>query len=269
MIQRETHAAVVADTNDPEKLFRIKVKCVALMGSEDVVLPFWILPKIAWGFVVVPDIGEQVEIEVTTGSDTDEVPGQSFIDSPDIRWTGVRFQGTIVYDAMFTANYGKRRGFVTPAGHILVFDDTKGKEKINLVWHNTEGGYAMFSIDEAGSILLANKNGSMVYLNADAGEVAVIDENGNSFSTDAQGVKLVDKSGDFVSLDGDGKLIQLQAGAVYCGGLTGTEPGVLGNKMQLLHDGHIHPTGTGPSGVAVPGVPFPSLQILSQVLQLK
>lgn len=269
MIQRQQAVAVVADNQDPEKRFRIKVKCAALLGDEEAVLGEWIMPKLLWGFVLVPDIDEQVEIEFTAGSDTDSSPGQAFLDSPDIRWTGIRYQGTTAYDEMVKANYGKRRGFVTPAGHVLMFDDTKGAEKINLVWHSAAGGYAMFSMDEAGSVLLANKNGSMVYLNADAGELSVIDEHGNSLSTNAKGLKLVDKSGGFVDLDGDAKMIQVMASTIFLGGQAGAEPGVLGNKMVLLHDAHIHPTGTGPSGPPVPGVPFPTIQILSQTFNLK
>jgi Type VI secretion system/phage-baseplate injector OB domain len=268
MIHKETHVAVVADNQDPKKQFRIKVKCAGLMGSEDAVLGDWVLPKLQWGFVIVPDIGEQVEIECNAGSDTDDSPGQAFLDHPEIRWTGVRFQGPTAYEEMFKTNYGKRRGFTTPGGHILLFDDTAKKEKINLVWHNSDNSFAMFSMDEDGSILLANKSGSMVYLNAKAKEVAVIDEHGNSYSSGATGIKLVDKAGDFLELNANNKVIQVQASNVYVGGLTGTEPGVLGNKLCTGHLAHIHPTGTGPSGRPID--PFPwNVLILSQVMQLK
>lgn len=205
MLQRETHVAVVVDTNDPEQKLRIKVKCAGLLGGEGAAITEWIPPKLTWGFVVLPDIDEQVEIEVTTGSDTDEVKGQSFLDSPDMRWTGVRFQGPNAYNDMFSsANYGKRRGFVTPAGHVLMFDDTAGSEKINLVWHNQDDSYAMFSMDEDGSIIIANKNGSMVYLNAKDGELAVIDENGNSMSMDSNGIKLIDSASNIIEMKGGG-----------------------------------------------------------------
>lgn len=275
MIVRETHVAVVADNQDPDQNFRVKVKCAGIMGSEDVVLNQWLPPKLPWGMVIVPDIGEQIEVEVPVKSDTDEVPGQAFVDAPDIRWTGARFQGPTAYEAMFKTNYGKRRGFVTPAGHILMFDDTKGQEKINLVWKSTGDDppkYAMFSIDEDGSVVIANKKGTMIYLNAANGEMSMIDEHGNSISSNSKGIKLVDKSGGFVDLDGDNKLIQAQAGTVYVGGLTGTQPGVLADALLTIFRAHVH-LGVM-SGAAISGPPQeipPGLfdVIKSAVLQLK
>lgn len=272
MVKREKAVAVVADNKDPEQRLRIKVKCAALMGDEEIVYDEWIRPKLTWGFICVPDIKDQVEIEFTSGSDTDETYGQSFLDTPDIWWTGSRFQGPSKYDEMLTTNYGKRRGFVTPAGHILMFDDSKGKEKINLVWHSNAGSYAMFSMDEDGSVLLANKNGSLLYLNAASHEIAMIDEYGNSFSTCDTGIKLINKAGDFIELNSDNQVIQVQGSNVFLGGLSGTEPAVLGDTLITLFADHIHPTGTGPSGPPVVGSggnPLLWAALKSQVVQLK
>lgn len=242
MIKGEKYIAVVANTDDPDKRFRIKVKCAALLGSEDVVLNRWVEPAFNWGMVLVPDVGEQVEIEVYSGSDKDEVEGQSFLENPDIRWRGTRYQGPDAYESMFTdTNYGKRRGIVTPAGHLLMFDDTEGAEKINFVWHNSENGYALFSIDEDGSIILANKNGSMLYLNAASGELSLIDEYGNSFSSSSAGIKIIDATGNIVELKSGAvqvlgqsgvtiscKDAVLDAGKVQIGGQPAIQPIIMG-----------------------------------------
>lgn len=242
MNRSERHIAVVANTDDPEKRFRIKVKCAALLGSEDVVLNRWVEPAFSWGLVLLPDVGEQVEIEFNAGSDKDEVEGQAFLENPDIRWRGTRYQGPDAYESMFTdTNYGKRRGFVTPAGHLLMFDDTEGSEKINLVWHNAENGYAMFSMNEDGSIILANKNGSMLYLNASAGELALIDENGNSISSSSTGIKIVDATGNIIELKSGAvqvlgqsgvtiscKDVILDAGKIQIGGQAAVQPIIMG-----------------------------------------
>jgi hypothetical protein len=283
MIRTEKHIAVVANTDDPEKRFRIKVKCAALLGSEDVVLNRWVEPAFNWGMILLPDIDEQVEIEINAGSDKDEVEGQSFLENPDIRWRGTRYQGPDAYESMFTdTNYGKRRGFVTPAGHILMFDDTEGSEKINLVWHSAENGYAMFSMNEDGSIILANKNGSMLYLNAANREMALIDEHGNSFSSASTGIKIIDATGNIIELkDGAIQVLGqggvtisctdcvLDAGKVQIGGQPVIEPAVLGTMFATLFSGHIHPTAMGPSGPPVPGVPIPVVNTLSLTTFLK
>lgn len=246
MIQTETHVAVVADNQDPDNTFKIKVKCAAILGSEDVVLNVWVKPKFPWGFIFVPDVGEQVEIEVPSRSDTDEVPGQAFLDNPDIRWTGTRFQGPEAYHEMFTSeNYGKRRGFVTPGGHVLMFDDTEGKKKINLMWHSADDNHALFSMNEDGSVVLANKNGSQVYLNAKDGELAIIDEHGNLFATDSTGVKIIDKGGNMFTMAGTtvqvlsqgGVTISckdavLDAGKVQLGGQPAVESVIKGLALQ-------------------------------------
>jgi len=139
------------------------VRSLSLLGSDDVVLQDWIDPCFDWGFFYVPDVGEQIEIEVVSGSDRDEVPGQAFLEAPDFRWRGKRFydperpldQGgpkTPINEA-FKTNYGKRRGFATPAGHVLLFDDTPGQESIVLSWKNALGQLQQIELKD-GEVLL-------------------------------------------------------------------------------------------------------------------
>lgn len=211
MEQTERHVAVVAVNEDPEFRGRIKVKCVGLLGSEDVVLQSWAEPCFQWGFFIVPDVGEQVEIEVTASSDRDEVRGQAFLEAPNIRYRGKRFFGpdTPVSDFFTEAHYGKRRGFATPGGHVLMFDDSDGGRKINLAWHSGDSTYAMFSMDEDGSIILANASGSLLYLNAVNKELAIIDEWGNSITLNSDGFNLIDKESNIIK--SKGKHIQVLA----------------------------------------------------------
>jgi hypothetical protein len=200
----ERHVAVVAETNDPENRGRIRVRCAGLLGSEDAIVQRWVSPCLDWGFFLVPEVGDQVEIECSASSFRDETRGQSFVEEPNLRWRGKRFfGGDVTIHSMFTeANYGKRRGFATPGGHVLMLDDTDGKKKINFAWHGAGNDYAMLSFDDQGSIVLANKNGSMVYLNAKDGQLALIDEHGNSVSTDSDGIKIVDKNSNIISMKG-------------------------------------------------------------------
>jgi hypothetical protein len=163
----------------------------------------WIEPELDWGWFIVPDVGEIVEIIVTAQGDTDDSFGQSSLEALNPRWQGTRHWSedqdgdtprTVPED--FKTNYGKRRGFATPRGHILMFDDTEGKEKISLTQKTTVAGvdkFAFFSLDENGSVIISNRNGSLIYLNALQGQLTIVDEFGNSYASDENGVRVIDK----------------------------------------------------------------------------
>lgn len=143
----------IDDEDSTPKTGRIKVTCIGLMGDEESEVPVWVEPALDWGWFYIPDIGEIVEVEVVAGTDHDESFGQSSIDQLDLRWRGKRFyttgEGTVgdadqdpavdarKVHAEFLTNYGKRRGFATPWGHILFFDDTDGDNRI-VIMHSAE-----------------------------------------------------------------------------------------------------------------------------------
>lgn len=231
-MRTERHTAVVAENNDPESRGRIRVRCSGLLGSEDAIVQRWVEPCFDWGFFVVPDVDEQVEIECSAGSDLDESQGQAFLEEPNLRYRAKRFYGgdTSISEFFTEANYGKRRGFATPAGHVLMFDDTENKKKVNLAWHGVDNEYTMLSFDEDGSAIIANKNGSMVYMNAKEKQLAIIDEHGNSIKLADGEVSIVDKQSNIIKMTGSdmqllaqnsmvvsGKAAQLDAGDALVG----------------------------------------------------
>jgi hypothetical protein len=273
MIITEKHHATVTNTADPIQRGRIKVACVALLGDETTELPMWVEPIYEWGWFTIPDVGEIVEIEVAVGADDDEQRGQISIGQPNIRyrsrvWGGLETDGARAIPDDFLTNYGKRRGFATPGGHVLMFDDTPGKEKVSLTWHSKDDKYSYFSFDETGSVILSNKNGSLIYLNAEDGETSWIDEHGNSFSTSVEGMKLIDKFSNIIETkDGlvqilsqsaiavSAKNVVVDAGSIELASNAlepAVDPAVLGAKWMALFAAHTHPTGVGPSGPPIP-----------------
>jgi hypothetical protein len=113
------------------------------MGDFTTKFPFSIPPVFDWGWFYVPDIGEVVEVEVLIQDEgAEEVFGQAFIDTPTFRWRGKRFpasEGTTpapLNDVFTSENFGKRRGFYTPKGLYMMFDDTDGREEITIGWTN-------------------------------------------------------------------------------------------------------------------------------------
>ena len=148
-----TVTSIEDEDSDPQR-GRIKVACAGLLGDEESELPMWVEPALDWGHFYIPDVGEIVEVEVVAGTEQDEHIGQSSIDNLDIRWRGKRFyttgEGTVgeqdqdpevdarlVHAEFLDPNYGKRRGFATPWGHIVFFDDTDGDHRI-VVMHSAE-----------------------------------------------------------------------------------------------------------------------------------
>lgn len=177
MLSTATYPAKVTFNQDPEKRGVIRVACVGLMGEEDTEVPVDVEPVHDWGWFYVPDIGEIVEIECTEGSDEDEQHGQMSIDNCDLKWRSARHYGndegeapTPINPAFTTKNYGKRRGFATPAGHVMLFDDTRGEEEITVSW---KGGSAFLTFTAQGTIVLQNKAGATLVMDSDTGKVTV------------------------------------------------------------------------------------------------
>jgi hypothetical protein len=288
----QKYIAKVTDNQDDEKRGRIKVICPDFLGSDDTPISTWIEPALDWGWFYIPDVDELVEIEIVVSHHTDNHYGQSKIWDPDIKWRGTRFWGGTkdttdaprpIPNIFRDTNYGKRRGFATPCGHVIMFDDTEGKEKINIMWSRTEGEeikVSYLSFNEDGSIIVGNKTGSIIFMDAKNGAMSIIDEHGNTYSTDSEGMKLIDKTGNIIELkDGVVQILGQSAFTVSCkdAHIQGekvilaedVEPAVLGDQWKIIHDGHIHPTGTGPSGPPTPGTPIPSSTALSAKVSLE
>jgi uncharacterized protein involved in type VI secretion and phage assembly len=155
---KEIYKAIVSRVNDDKKLGRIKVNCdgLAAHGKE---LPYWIEPiyPIAangWGWFYVPEVGDEVEIEITIHDHTDETHGESIVSNPDIRYrAGAYSPGQKVPDEL-KKNYGQRIGLKTRAGHLLIFDDKEGSEEITIT-----AGAGNVNIN-AGAGATVNINGS-------------------------------------------------------------------------------------------------------------
>lgn len=266
---RSTYPATVTAIEDPEKRGRIRVACAALMGDEETEMPQWVEPVYEWGWFVVPDPGEVVDLEVTEGHHDDEHFGQSSIANLDPRWRGRYWGGNDTevkrpVPADFTTNYGKRRGFATPGGHVMMFDDTEGAKKFSITWKGGDNEYAYMSADEDGSWIIANKKGSLLYLNAKDGQMSWVDQFGNTIASDTDGIKVIDKSGCVASLkEGVIQLLAANAVTMSCknvvidaGQIELAQPAadfaVKGTTFLAGFMAHTHPTGVGPSGPPVP-----------------
>lgn len=286
---REKYPAQVTKNEDPLKRGRVKVTCVGLMGDHETELPDWIEPATDWGWFVVPDIGELIDIECIASNDQEEnAKYQAFLENPDLRWCGTRYQspegGTPrpPNDLMTDTNYGKRRGFATPMGHILMFDDTAGKQMLTLSWHRgTPLEYSQLTMNEDGSILLLDRSGNMINMNAKEGveNITIVDKNSNVVALDSSGLKLIDKFSNIIEMK-SGVIQVLSQGDVVVNATKAVEvkaPGVLlgdGADQKAVRGDALNtyltstlsvPTAFGPSGPAI----VPLTTELSTVVKVK
>lgn len=131
-----THIGTVTKNNDPEKRGRVKVKCPGLVRTSRE-LPFWLDPKFPYtdvnaGWFFVPKIGAQVEVEAITGAPGDQTRGEASLVAHRACYKAALYSEAQQVPAEFKDNYPNRRGFKTPAGHILLLDDTSGQERFAL-----------------------------------------------------------------------------------------------------------------------------------------
>jgi len=286
----EKYIAKVVANNDSEFRGRIKVTCADLTGDPEAVLPGWIEPLLDWGWFYVPDVDEHVEIEGVVSTDDDEVPGQSMIMNPQITWRGKRFYHeaeeapTPVHDDFKQeTTYGKRRGFATPNGHILMFDDTDGAQQVRLTWHakeDNEDKYSYIAFDADGSVVMQNKTGSLVYIDAKNGAITIVDENGNLIASDEVGLRLIDKHGNIIDMKQGAiqilgqkavtvscKNCDLKAGSVNLGD-GADQPIIRGTEWYAWAETHIHTSGGSGSPSSPPTVTPPPTS-LSTVVKTK
>lgn len=260
----ERYPAVVTANEDPEKRGRIRVKCAGIMGEDGddaADVPGWVEPTLDWGMFAVPDVDEQVEVELNISDDTDEAFGQTVLEGGDLRWRGKRFYApeadkpTVVHEE-FSTNYGKRRGIATPMGHILFFDDTKGKTEITLGWVDADGVKSRLNVDKDGTVTLSALDAKhVIILSGKDKKVTVSLDEGDAVMT-LEGAKLevklgggatlqaTDNEGDATLTVGDGaKHVAIVEELKTLYNDLKTEL----NTLKSDHGSHTHPFGPAPS----------------------
>ncbi len=227
-MKRTFYPARVEDNKDPDERGRLKVSCRELLGDAST-LPMWVEPVLDWGMFFIPDEGEIIEIEVVEGSGKDETFAAASITSLKARWKGQRHFGdgegnpATVHGDFKGGTYGKIRGFATPNGHTLIFDDTADSPRIVLTWRKGEEQATKYTIDADGNIGFSIRDGE------------------NSFSLNGS-------SAATIATVGDGAMSVAVAEHLE----------TLFNDWRTWAIAHTHGTGVGPSGPPLEAITAPA-----------
>jgi hypothetical protein len=260
MITEETYPATVTSNEDDEFRGRVRVACAALLGDEETELPMWVEPVLDWGWFYIPDVGETIDVVVVSSSDSDENRGQMSIDNLDIRWKGKRYytvdepenENTVATPVHpdFKTSYGKRRGFATPHGHTLIFDDTKDAPAVQLTFSKAKlevgeqvdaANTTRVEIQPDGSLKVNILDKHTLHFQSDNDQL-IIGINGGASLT------LADKDADATMTVGDGAVGVAIAPALK---------NYIDTEIKTKFDSHVHPDAMGGTGAtATPLEPY-------------
>lgn len=110
------YTGIVADNRDAEVLGRVKVSVPAIFPPDETVLA---RPALPYGFCFVPEKGAKVWVEFEGGD-----PGLPL-------WTGVQYVAG-EWPPEGKADPPQYRVVRSAAGHVLLFDDKAGEEKVEI-----------------------------------------------------------------------------------------------------------------------------------------
>lgn len=239
------YSGTVVDDNDPQKQGRLKVEVPSVWRGDE---PMWARPCFPPCHFFTPPVGTKVWVEFEGGD-----PGHPL-------WVGTWYpQGEAPPEA--DNDLPTSRVIQTPSGHTLELADADGEEKV-VLRHKLD---SFVSIDKKGSVILGNQNGSLVYLNADDGELTVVSEHGHRVVMSSDGIGITHSDGAFVDVKNDSvsvsasSKVQVMAnevavtgGAVSLGSAPVQFGVVLDTPAFEAFLMHTHPSPMGPTGTPLP-----------------
>ena len=196
-----------------------------------------------------------MEVEAHTSSDLDESYGQFSIDNLDVQWRGKRIynDATPIPLDFTTPPYGKKRGFATPSGHILMFDDSIVEPKIYLTrvaGSLPTDGDSTIIMDSDGTIKISILGGDN-FIHLKENEVSIELDGGSA-------ITITDKDADSTFTLGNGaKSVAIAETLETLWGL-----------MKTKYDAHVHPDAMGGTGAPVVPVDAWDAQIASTKMTL-
>lgn len=255
------YRAVVMSNEDPQGRGRIQIRCPAV-GHQTTVQK-WVAPATASagpgrGVFWAPEIGDAVWVSFSLGNAS----------KPNVYWGGwwgyVDQASEVPTEFAYDSNIPEKRGFVTRAGHRIVFNDKSGEESLEIVWHQPSESDTDYANDRTKSADRAAGKTSSIKLTSD-GSIEATDSEGQFAKLEAPAKKITigDANGNSIILSSEG--IEAKSSSVKMGE-GADQAAVRGDDWFQWTVGHIHGTAMGPSG---PPIEPPPRTILSTVVKVK
>lgn len=268
------YAGVVTDNKDPKKIGRVKLK-VGALGEEFETNWAWPISLMAGNQsgTFWPPTTESTAFCMFLNGDPEHPVYMGGV------WSAPAGQPETPEE--FQRDDPDNRGFKTPAGQTMEFDDNDDSKGIRItsisghtfVFDDREGEEAIFIISKQGAQIQLNKDGNVQMVSKDGAffaldaknEVVTIGSKDGTIVALSKDVTIVDSSGkstltmsaDSMQMTSDKKVIvsapavTIQAGTVNVG--DGADMSVaMAEKLADLFDQHIHATVLGPSGPPLP-----------------
>jgi hypothetical protein len=235
------YPGIVAEDPQPDALGRIRVTVPSVLGEATLVRA---RPCMPYGHFFVPAPLTRIWVEFEAGDTRYPI------------WVGVWYpEGSAPQEVRDEPQ--TQRVIQTPKGHTVEISDADDAEKI--VIRHKEDSFVALQPD--GSVLIGNKNGANLYLNAEGGQTTLTGENGHLVTMTSDAMVLANDAGSVLELKGDTVTVLapnvVLSGTTVALGANAAEPTVMGTAFKTLWQlvvAHTHPTAMGPSGPATPPI---------------
>jgi hypothetical protein len=240
------YSGLVATDPQPDAMGRIKVRVPSIFGETTEVRA---RPCMPFGHFYIPDPGAPIWVEFEAGDPAHAI------------WTGCWYAtGTAPAETQGVEQ--AHRVIQMPSGHTIELSDEEGAEKV-VIRHKDN---AFIALLPDGSVIVSNKNGANLYLNAEGGQTTLTSEQGHMVTMTGDAIVVVNDAGSVFELKGDTVTV-LATNVVVSGtsvalGANAAEPTIMGNAFSMLWTQlltHVHPTAMGPTG---PSPTLPALALM-------
>lgn len=265
MAKTELHRAVV--TRNTDKDLGTRLRGAVYFNAPTLFKGEYPLPAVPCfpfasangaGLFWVPQIGDEIEVEIVADDNDDDTTD---VELPEPTYICMLYSDAenADIDAIFKSNYAKSMGWKSNSGHYFIFDDTEDKQFYKMV---SGKGHEIILDDTKGAQKIQMKTilGHLLLFDDTNKLIKILHQGGGKLEITETQVTLIDVSGNQSVILEAGKITGLAAAEIAWDApliKLGTSPvfhATLSENLIGLHDIHFHLAPQAPSGT-IPTMP--------------